>query len=205
MPWWKRFLEVLKDWKATRGKGKTDVYLTSRAQARFAALGKAWDNGCVPNLNNDISGVTWAQVANFPGLVAEIKDVRSPVFTSKFCHFLLPQVFPVVDNRAMGNHFSTYESYFEFVQSEWDETSEVTRASLCSILDRHIGATRIPNYPATNKLVEVCLIGRHQVLTREPGEERHHKVISVEPEEGANAGIPVGRGEPRYGSGRNVG
>jgi hypothetical protein len=164
--WWHVFLKELKSWRATRGKGKTDEYLTARAQARFAALGRAWSTGCVPSLNNDISDVRWDQVAAFPETVAQIKDVRSPVFTSKFCHFLLPQIFPVVDNRAMGNRFPTYESYFKFVQTEWSSTSEVTRALLGAILDGLIGAGKISMYPTTNKLVELCLIGRHQAGPR---------------------------------------
>lgn len=162
--WWNRFLKELKAWRATRGKGKTDQYLTARAQARFAALRQAWSVGCVPNLNNnDIPSVTWAKLAAFPDTVAEIKDVRSPVFTSKFCHLLLPQVFPVVDNRAMGNPFLTYESYFESVQEEWSSTSEITQALLCAKFDCLIGAAKIPKYPTTNKLVELCLIGRHHM------------------------------------------
>jgi hypothetical protein len=111
--WWKPFLKELNRWKATRGKGKTNAYLTCRARARFEALGQAWNSGCAPNLNNEISDVTWDQVAALADTAAEIKDVRSPVFTSKFCHFLLPQVFPVVDRRAMGNPFATYELYFK--------------------------------------------------------------------------------------------
>ncbi len=161
-PWWNSFLKELARWKATRGKGKTHRYLTARTHARFEALSQAWSTGCEPNLGKDISVVTWNQVEVFADTVAEIKDVRSPVFTSKFCHFLLPQVFPVVDNRAMGNRLSTYRSHFEFVQNEWISTPEATRASLCARLDRLIGAGKIRTYPTTNKVAELCLIGRHQ-------------------------------------------
>jgi hypothetical protein len=99
--------------------------------------------------------------------VAEIKDVRSPVFTSKFCHFLLPQVFPVVGNRAMGNRamgnrFPTYQSYFECAQAEWLSTPEPTQTRLSTALDGLIGAERISRYPTTSKIAELCLIGRRQ-------------------------------------------
>lgn len=163
-PWWIGFLKELGRWRATRGR--THQYLTTRAQARFASLGQAWSTGCAPNLDKDISGVTWEQVAAFADTVAEIKNVRSPVFTSKFCHFLLPQVFPVVDNRAMGNPFRIYKSYFEFVQREWSETQEATRSALCARLDRLIGPERIPTYPTVNKVAELCLIGRRQLRAR---------------------------------------
>jgi hypothetical protein len=160
--WWKPFLGELNRWKATRGRGRTNAYLTSRAVTRFGTLGHAWNSGCAPNLNNDISGVQWAEVADFADIVAEIKDVRSPVFTSKFCHFLLPQVFPVVDRRAMGNPFATYSSYFESVRAEWSCTSQKTRVLLRATLDELIGMAKIPTYPTTNKIVELCLIGRRQ-------------------------------------------
>jgi hypothetical protein len=161
MAWWTCFLSELTKWKATRGRGKTKEYLTQRASARFEALGRAWSTACAPYADSDISTVRWDQVAALPATAAEIKDVRSPVFTSKFCHFLLPQVYPVVDNRAMGNRFPTYRAYFESVQGEWSSTPEETRALLVAELDGLIGSDKILRYPATNKLVELCLIGRH--------------------------------------------
>jgi hypothetical protein len=53
---------------------------------------------CAPFLDQDITAVSWDDVKAFPDEVARIKQVRSPVFTSKFCHFLLPRVYPVIDN-----------------------------------------------------------------------------------------------------------
>lgn len=53
----------------------------------------------------------------------------SPVFTSKFCHFLVPRVFPVVDNEAMKNTH-TYEGYFRYVQDQWALTAPDDRVAL---------------------------------------------------------------------------
>ncbi len=45
------------------------------------------------------------------------------MFTAKFCHFLLPTVFPLVDRAVMGLPFGTrYQAHFEGVQREWAET-----------------------------------------------------------------------------------
>jgi hypothetical protein len=99
--WWSRFLPVLQDWQAVRPR--SHAFLTSRARARFEALGATWAIAIGPHLADDIGGLKWDQIAAFPLLVAQIKDVESPVFTAKFCHCLAPRIFPVVDNRAVGN------------------------------------------------------------------------------------------------------
>ena len=80
----------------------------------------------------------WDQVKAFPTQVAKIKPtkVASPVFTSKFCHFLLPRVFPVVDREGVGSRWRTYEAYFRFVQDEWRSTGTATRADLARELTR---------------------------------------------------------------------
>jgi hypothetical protein len=87
-------------------------------------LSAAWRAACAPFLERDISTVTWSEVEAFPDEMAKINPTRvpSPVFTSKFCHFLLPRVFPVVDNAAIGGRWQTYGDYFKFVQDEWNTT-----------------------------------------------------------------------------------
>jgi hypothetical protein len=101
LEWWKPFLKTLQAWIATRPVSGT--ILTSRFTDSASALSEAWHVACEPFLEDDISMVTWDQVAAFPMVVAPIKPTHtpSPVFTSKFCHFLLPRVFPVVDNEGL--------------------------------------------------------------------------------------------------------
>jgi hypothetical protein len=114
LEWWKPFLRRLNRWKATRGWDDGTV-LTSRFVSCRAELSTVWTEACEPFLDDDITSVTWEQVSAFPILVATIKPTRShsPVFASKFCHFLLPRVFPVVDNEGLGNRWSTYQGYFQ--------------------------------------------------------------------------------------------
>lgn len=115
--------------------------------------------------------VGWAQVEQFPALVGSFKrtaarrePVHSPVFTAKFCHFLLPAVFPVVDRAAMGLPFGTsYQAHFEGVQREWAETPADTRQELYAALTLAIDAPLVPGYPRTNKVAELCLIGRRHL------------------------------------------
>jgi hypothetical protein len=99
----------------------------------------------------------------FPDEVAKIKPTNdpSPVFTSKFCHFLLPSVFPVVDREAVGGGWRTYAAYFNYVQYEWNTTDTSTRADLIAALTKATGATQLySGYPIVTKIVELRLIGR---------------------------------------------
>jgi hypothetical protein len=162
--WWHQFLPILRAWKATRPSSDAD--LTSRFTQSAAALSSAWQVACLPWLEEDVSTVAWDQVKAFPIEVAKIKPTKapSPVFTSKFCHFLLPRVFPVVDNEGLGNRWPTYAAYFGVVQDEWGSTSPATRADLSRELTRLIEASGKPvfsGFPMTNKIVELLLMGRH--------------------------------------------
>jgi len=158
--WWTGFLPVLRGWRATRPRGS--AFLTARAQTRFSALARVWTLAVEPNLGHDIASIEWSDVSAFPMLVGEIKDVASPVFTSKFCHFLVPAIFPVVDNTAMGNPFPTYEACFTTFRAEWLSTDELARQALVFRLAELIDAPLADGYPTKNKIVELCLIGRNR-------------------------------------------
>jgi hypothetical protein len=164
LDWWKEFLPTLHAWRATRPFSGAE--LTSRFTAGATALSSAWQDACVPHLDDDISTVDWGQVEAFPTEVAKIKPTKtpSPVFSSKFCHFLLPRVFPVVDDEGLGNRWPTYEAYFRVVQREWESTESATRTELIDALTALIeqtGQQVSAGFPMTNKIVELRLIGRH--------------------------------------------
>jgi len=156
--WWADFLLELRRWRATRRRGSD--FLTSRARDRFSSLSAAWRDAVQPNLGQDIETVEWSRVSAFPTLVAEIKDVASPVFASKFCHFLAPAIFPLVDNAAMGNPYATYEACFCAYRREWLSTDRSTRELLTGRLARLVGVPLVDGFPLKNKTVELCLIGR---------------------------------------------
>jgi hypothetical protein len=167
--WWHTIqLPRLQAWIATRGATHAD--LTARFTERAATLSAVWEEACVPHLDDDISTVTWDQVKAFPAEVALIKPTKtsSPVFASKFCHFLLPRIFLVVDNEGLGNRWRTYEDYFKYIQDEWDSTTPPTRTGLITELTRLIeaeGDQVSVSFPMINKIVELRLIGRHQRAT----------------------------------------
>lgn len=121
---------------------------------------------CAPVRDLDITDVTWVQVGTFANLVGEIKPMKglaSPVFTSKFCHFLLPSVFPVVDNEGSGNRWARYRDYFDLVQSTWADTPADARDALVKVMTDAVevaGSTLNAEFPMINKIVELRLIGR---------------------------------------------
>ena len=166
LEWWQQYqLPRLTRWIATRPYGGAD--LTPRFIDRTSALCTAAD-GLRPFLGRDISTVTWTEIEAFPNEVAKIKPTRapSPVFTSKFCHFLLPRVFPVVDNAAIGGIWQTYGDYFKFVRDEWSSTDAVTRAALVAALTKAVGVKELfSGFPVTNKVIELRLMGRRHPST----------------------------------------
>lgn len=129
-------------------------------------MARIWSEAIAPRLEGDIEGVEWDQVADFPTLVAEIKAVPSPVFCSKFCHFLAPRIFPVIDNAAMGTPFPTYKAYFTTGRRAWLSTPTTTREALVARLTKEVraGDRRLfAGFPMKCKLIELCLIGKHQL------------------------------------------
>jgi hypothetical protein len=165
--WWDRYqLPRLRRWIATRPV--SGAVLTERFKSSIEALGNTWREACLPFLDQDITAVSWDRIRAFPDEVAKIKPMKrgvpSAVFTSKFCHFLLPRVFPVIDNAALGGGGKTYETYFGRVQDEWATTGAAARNALITELTQAIetrGWAVSPGFPLVNKIVELRLIGRN--------------------------------------------
>ncbi|MBE1487491.1 hypothetical protein [Plantactinospora soyae] len=172
--WWPNFLRRLSRWRAVRPLSKAAV--TALLVANREHLGGAWHQACAPVKDLDITGVTWEQVRAFPEVVARLKPTksRSPVFPSKFCHFLLPRIFPVFDNAAVGDSRSrggrgpstplTYEGYFNLVKETWAATPAELQAEFVAELTRLVeGEGRSPlcdGFPMATKITELALIGR---------------------------------------------
>lgn len=164
--WWNRFLKKqLHPWIATRGD--THAAITARFLQNAAALRESWQTVCASHLahDHDISAVTWEEIRPFPDLVAKLKPTRNPslVFTSKFCHFLLPKIFPVGDNLVLGVGQWPYERYFRHVQRERVSNGVVTQTELVAELTRLIedrGSRVYSRFPMINKIAELRIIGR---------------------------------------------
>ena len=165
--WWNQYqLPRLRRWVATRPVSGS--VLTERFTSSMDALGSTWREACLPYLDQDVTAVCWDRIRAFPDEVAKIKPLKgsalSAVFTSKFCHFLLPKVFPVIDNAALGVGGKTYEACFRNVQGEWAGTDATARDALIAELTLAVetqGPALSPRFPLVNKIVELRLIGRN--------------------------------------------
>ncbi|MCH9758986.1 MAG: hypothetical protein K0U19_07800 [Proteobacteria bacterium] len=157
--WWDVFLCTLHAWRATRPVTHAD--LTDRMQQQRDSFTAAWHRNIVPNIEKNIAQVEWSQIEEFCNIVREIKNVDSPVFTSKFCHFLVPQIFPVIDNAAMGKPFNIYQEYYEQGKNDWNNTSVDEQTKMKKLLSEKIGTNIHLNYPFETKIIELCYIGKN--------------------------------------------
>lgn len=160
--WWVATLRRLNQWKATRPVAGATI--TALFNQHRAALQNAWAASCVPVLNSDISAVSWQQIQSFAVLASQLKpNAPMPVFTSKFCHFLLPKVFPVVDGKAMGIYWPQYKAHYMLMQLEWNTTAPADQALLRQQMTTAIQSTGqqvSPYFPMETKIAELALIGR---------------------------------------------
>jgi hypothetical protein len=160
--WWDGFMEpALIRWQALRGlRGFTRARLRANFEAHADDLRQLWSQLVeVVGAEAEIDSVEWEDVRTFTEVVAQLKPTTSAVLTSKFCHFQLPKVFPIVDNWAMGGSRS-YAAHFGLVQGVWAATPPATRRRLRDRLRAEIGNKPYEAYPWTNKVVELGLIGR---------------------------------------------
>ncbi len=164
--WWGGFLPHLTAWKAIRPASPRAV--TARVLESLPELREMWTTSCSGIGGDDITAVHWKTVEDLVAVVRTFKQrrlrpepVRSPVFTAKFCHFLLPAVFPVVDRAAMGlPSGSEYGAHYEAVQREWESTPDHVQQELRAALAVQVREPLTPTFPVVNKIVEICLIGR---------------------------------------------
>ena len=166
--WWQGFLPHLRAWRAIRPASPGAV--TTRVEEALPVLRETWSASIAEVADGDVAEVHWKSVEDFVAVVRSLKrgrirpePVRSPVFTAKFCHFLLPAVFPVVDRAAMGLPYGNdYKTHYEAVQREWESTPQAVQQELHGALRDAVGAPLTENYPLTNKVAELCLIGRRR-------------------------------------------
>ncbi|MGN9764281.1 hypothetical protein ACTMS2_03820 [Micromonospora sp. SD12] len=163
--WWAGFLPRLTAWKALRPLSQADV--TDRLHEHRDDLTRTWHQACAPIKDLDITGVTWDQVRTFPEVAARIKPTKSgsAVFPSKFCHFLLPRIFPVFDNAAVGGS-RTFEAYFNLIKTTWEATPAALQAELVAelsqLIEDHGRGPLYEGFPMATKITELALIGsRH--------------------------------------------
>ena len=155
--WWQEIVDVLSDWKAMRPKSKE--WINERGLERLTQLNEQYNLILMGNDNRepDLAAVDWEQLVALFNSAASIKNVASPVFGSKLCHFIFPSAFPVVDREFVGIR-GGYEVHWFCCKAHWIECEE--KEELMEILKRAINPPILPGYPWATKITELCLIGR---------------------------------------------
>ena len=97
-------------------------------------------------------------------VASQIKNVNSPVFGSKLCHFIVPDAFPVIDSKiikkgkkAIGASALSYEDYWRFCKSQWGGCSAQTQS--VQTMRAAIGSNIFIHYPYAVKITELCIRG----------------------------------------------
>ena len=107
---WANLVDTLAAWKAIRPRSKAEIWtrggqrLPDLQRERTTILDQ--HNGHAP----DLLVATWGEVEPLFTVAVWIKDVASPVFASKLCHFLLSDTFPVADRAMIGIHATDRKS-----------------------------------------------------------------------------------------------
>lgn len=155
--WWIEMVNILWSWRAIRPLPKSEIIL--RGKAYLAELQGEYNSllARTEEKKPSIENTDWKALQNIFRVASKIKNVKSPVFASKFCHFLLPNVFPVIDQEVIGINNMTYENYWHFCQTQWLQSNEKTK--LTEILKGRIGDTVVDDYPYCTKVTEICIIG----------------------------------------------
>jgi hypothetical protein len=160
--WWNRIVDDLWNWRAIRPSPKDEIcrrgllYLPE-LQSEYTKL-KNLAREQEPNLETS----RWDDLEGLFGVAAEIKITMpfSPVFASKLCHFIFPAAYPVVDRQVVGISGS-YANYWDYCQAQWVNCQ--VKDDLIGMLRREIGPYVFGNFPWSNKIVELCMIGKNEI------------------------------------------
>lgn len=89
---WRGLVNDLAAWKALRPLSKDEVYRRGLALAPRLEAERRRLVGTRPACSLSIGDADWAKAATLFTVAIEVKGVRSPVFPSKLCHFLAPDL-----------------------------------------------------------------------------------------------------------------
>ena len=161
--WWTATVDLLSTWRAIRGPNG----INSKSKVKEAGLTvlhkMAEQYSRIRSLSTHeptIEDVRWEDLVSLFEIAFWIKwperRIASPVFASKLCHFIFPNVFPVVDNEATG--YFDYEFLWRGMKDEWlrfpnrDEAKAVLLGAMENTSKHEL-------YPIETRIIELCHIG----------------------------------------------
>jgi len=154
--WWEWMVHELRLWQASRPK--TDAYFRERGRERLNKLQSARDRifCAIEPQRPGLENTNWTLLSELYFCAKSIKNVDSPVFASKLCHFIIPNAFPIIDGEAIGFQNNDYARYWDFCQRQWLHCQ--AKEKLQSRLRMLIGQQAVDCYPWSTKLTELCII-----------------------------------------------
>lgn len=153
--WWVAIVDHLWTWRAIRPWSKARIRerglaVLDHLAAEFQRVG---DSAEPSRLN--FESVSWQSLSGLFRVARSIKD-DSVVFGSKLCHFVFPNLFPVIDREVIG--LTDYESYWSYCQNQWVACPRKQR--LIEELAARINAEVPPEFPWGTKITELCIMGQ---------------------------------------------
>ncbi len=150
---WDSLVDILWDWRAVRPK--TKAYIRERGVPVLGLINQHIEHIRDRCLVPSISNVDWAEVSPLFEVAGSIKGVSSPVFASKLCHFLMPDMFPVIDNEFIGVN-GTYQDYWLMCKKLWEMLDDKVKNELIDELSKYVPRSNRRVFPWATKIVEIC-------------------------------------------------
>ncbi len=162
--WWNATVDRLWNWRAIRSPRppNTKDAIKERGNERLPMLATQFKSiRTLTSGEPGIKDVEWDDIAELYELSFEVKccnrRIGSPVFASKMCHFIFPNIFPVMDNFATG--VFDYEFYWRGIRDEWLRFPR--KIGMINYLQSYIESRNgVGNlHPYETKVLELCQIG----------------------------------------------
>ncbi len=152
---WNKLVDRLSAWRANRPLSKSVI--RERGLSVLDTLNAEVEKvNRLYNKRPTLSDVEWHAIEGLYLITHRIKNVTSPVFASKLCHFIFPDVFPVIDNEYIGV-LGDYKEYWRLCQKLWVNATPGLKNELINELQSQSSSQMYPIFPWSTKIVEMCL------------------------------------------------
>lgn len=158
--WWSRTVDRLSQWKALRPRSKAEIFAAGRPRLRELEERHATVAAASDGSGDPFDRARWSVLRPLFELAHGIKGSSTPVFGSKFCHFLLPDLYPVIDGEYTGLGYDGYSGYWHTCHDAWHECRD--RDALVREVARTVPEAHRAAFPWGTKIVELCAAGRRK-------------------------------------------
>ena len=152
--WWVATVDELSRWRAIRPLSKSTVL--EKGRGAMPRLNKAYGDLLCRGLS--FESATWSDIEPLFDVAISLKPTKSasPVFASKLCHFMAPDLYVVIDRAAVGLD-CRYPEYWKACETGWRTAKgkPVLQTQLLDWLDQQDAS----GLPLSTKITELSVIG----------------------------------------------